>query len=101
MTRKLYVPNSGFGDTPGSVSVVDLRHCTVRDTSGCARTWPTLPTGRTPMAVAIDPTTHTVYTADGNHSTVTVIDDGRVKPPRRWGSSRSISPSIRRPTRST
>ena len=77
VTRKLYVPNSAFGDAPGSVSVVDLRHCTVRDTSGCGRTSPTIPTSRAPVSVAIDPNTHAVYTADANHSTVTVIDDGR------------------------
>jgi DNA-binding beta-propeller fold protein YncE len=75
--RKLYVANSAFGEEPGSLSVVDLRACNRRDTSGCGRAAPRVATGRTPWSLAIDPTTHTVYTADLNHSTSTVIRAGR------------------------
>src|SRR5262249_6965137 len=72
-----YVPNSGFGETPGTLSAIDLRACTARNTSGCARTSPAIPTGRFPNAVAVDPTTHVVYTADLNHSTSTIVKNGR------------------------
>ena len=76
-SRKLYVANSAFGEEPGSLSVVDLRTCNRRDTSGCGRAAPRVATGRTPWSLAIDPTTHTVYTADLNHSTSTSIRGGR------------------------
>lgn len=68
----LYVTN--FGDR--TVSVIDTRHCRAGDTSQCAsQTPPTvaLPNA-TPLAIAVDPTTHTVYVAD----TVSTFTPGAV-----------------------
>ncbi len=70
--RKLYV-----GGGEGRVSVIDIRTCNARNTSGCHPV--SIPAGRWTQSLAIDSTTHTVYTADTYHSTSTVIGDGRVK----------------------
>jgi YVTN family beta-propeller protein len=75
--RKLFVPNTFF-DGPGAVSVVDLRTCNARNTSGCGQVR-SVPTGRGPLTVAVDPRTHLVYTTDLFHSTMTVIDGVREK----------------------
>jgi YVTN family beta-propeller protein len=59
----LYVTN--FGDH--TVSVIDTRHCRAGDTSQCAsQTPPTvaLPNATGPLAMAVDPTTNTVFVAD-------------------------------------
>jgi YVTN family beta-propeller protein len=74
--RTLYVTNGADGDVPATLSIVDLRHCTAADTSGCGRTWPAVPVGRTPQAVAVDPVTHSVVTSDVLHSTLTFYDAG-------------------------
>ena len=69
-TDTVYVANQG----DNTVSVVDARHCNSLDTSGCAQTPATAPTGAGPFAIAIDDATHTVYVANQNDGTVSVID---------------------------
>ena len=69
-TDTVYVANQG----DNTVSVVDARHCNSLDTSGCAQTPATVPTGAGPFAIAIDDATHTVYVANQDDGTVSVID---------------------------
>lgn len=69
-TDTVYVANQG----DNTVSVVDARHCNSLDTSGCAQTPATAPTGAGPFAIAIDDATHTVYVANQDDGTVSVID---------------------------
>jgi DNA-binding beta-propeller fold protein YncE len=76
--RKLYVANNSF-DEPGSVSVIDIRACNRRTTSGCGNAAGRVPTGRGPFGLAVDPRSHRVYTTDLFHSTMTVIDGVREK----------------------
>ena len=72
-TRTLYVANFGE-DEPGTVSVVDTRACNARVTSGCGQTPKMLATGRGPIAVSVDPSSHAVYVADTLHATVSTLD---------------------------
>lgn len=69
-TDTVYVANQ----LDNTVSVVDTRHCNALDTSGCAQTPPTVPTGAGPFSIAIDHVTHTVYVANQNNNTVSVIN---------------------------
>ena len=69
-TDTVYVANQ----SDNTVSVVDARHCNGLDTSGCAGTPATVPTGAGPFAIAIDDATHTVYVANQDDDTLSVID---------------------------
>ena len=63
-------PNAG-GNT---VSVIDARRCNADDVHRCAGPWPTVTVGNEPSALAVDPATHTVYVANIDDNTVSVID---------------------------
>jgi DNA-binding beta-propeller fold protein YncE len=68
------VANGGTGYATGNtVSVINGRTCRAGDLAGCARRSPSVTVGRAPSALAVDPTTDTVYVTNGNH-TVAVID---------------------------
>jgi DNA-binding beta-propeller fold protein YncE len=69
-TNTIYVPNSN----DGTVSVITGATCDARDTSGCSQTPPTVAAGSGAGAVAVDPSTHTVYVANFNDGTVSVIN---------------------------
>jgi DNA-binding beta-propeller fold protein YncE len=69
-TDTIYVPNGN----DGTVSVINGATCNAGDTSGCGQTVPTVAAGPGAVAVGIDPRTHTVYVANGNDGTVSVID---------------------------
>jgi DNA-binding beta-propeller fold protein YncE len=66
----VYVANQN----DNTVSVVDARHCNALDTSGCAQTSATVTTGGGPFSIAIDDATHTVYVANQNDNTLSVIN---------------------------
>ena len=72
-THTLYVANQAFNDARGSVSVVDLRHCTAADTSGCGDPSPAISAGTGTWAVTIDAATHAVYTANFGNASVSLI----------------------------
>jgi DNA-binding beta-propeller fold protein YncE len=60
------------------VSMIDTSACNAFHASGCSATPPTVTVGTYPSAVALDPTTHTVYVANagsGSTGTVSVFDD--------------------------
>jgi DNA-binding beta-propeller fold protein YncE len=69
-TDTIYVANSD----DGTVSVVNGAVCNAGDTSGCGQTWPTVTVGDNPTAIGFDPRTHTIYVANTDDDTVSVID---------------------------
>jgi DNA-binding beta-propeller fold protein YncE len=68
-TNTIYVANQ----TDNTVSVIDGTHCQGTDTSGCNQSWPTIPVGAAPQALAFNPTSNTLYVANTDDSTVSVI----------------------------
>jgi YVTN family beta-propeller protein len=73
LTDTVYVTNTG-GDT---VSVIDGATCNGTNTSGCARTPATVTVGNAPRAVGVNPITRTIYVANRDDGTVSVIDGRR------------------------
>jgi len=70
-TDTIYVANSG-GTT---VSVINGATCNATVTTGCGRTAPRVHLGTSPLAVAVDQATDTIYTLNpGTPSTVSVIN---------------------------
>jgi YVTN family beta-propeller protein len=69
-THTLYVPDSG----DGTVSVVNLTACSALNVSGCAHKSPVIRVGKTPLGIAVDQATNTVYVANADDNTVSVID---------------------------
>ncbi len=69
-TGTIYVANQNDDD----LSVVDGATCNGWVRSGCGRSWPTVTTGSFPQAVAVDERTDTVYVANTNANTVSVIN---------------------------
>lgn len=57
-----------------TVSVIDGRICDALDTAGCGQRAPVLATGYDPGYLGVDPTTDTVYVANQNENTVSVLD---------------------------
>jgi DNA-binding beta-propeller fold protein YncE len=68
--RSVYVVNQD----PATVSVIDAATCNAIDTAGCARPVATIHIGADPTGVAIDQATDTVYVANNEGATVSVID---------------------------
>jgi YVTN family beta-propeller protein len=69
-TQTLYVTNSGSN----TVSVVNKARCSSLHASGCARHWPVVAVGSLPLGMAVDQATDTVYVANANAGTISVID---------------------------
>ena len=84
----LYVANQAYSEEPGTVSVVDTRRCHGRDTSGCGAAAPRVATGLGPIAIAIDPATHRVFTGDLSGSTASLIDGTACNALRTYGCAR-------------
>ena len=57
-----------------TVSVIDGRTCNAGDTSGCGQTPATVTAGTGAFAVAVNQVTETIYVANRNDNTVSVID---------------------------
>ena len=74
-TNTIYVANNNGGDGPASLSVIDGATCDGANTTGCGNTPPAIPgVGRAPNGIALDQTTHDVYTANALDATVSVTD---------------------------
>jgi YVTN family beta-propeller protein len=69
-SNTIYVANS-FDNT---VSVINGAACNAAVTSGCGQTPPTVAVGGFPDLLAVDQVTHTIYVANGDDNTVSVID---------------------------
>ena len=69
-TGTLYVANGN--DT--TVSVVNTASCNAKNTSGCSQTPATMQAGSGPSAIAVDQATRTVYVANFNDNTVSVVN---------------------------
>jgi YVTN family beta-propeller protein len=62
-------------DAPeNEVSMINVATCHAGHIAGCATTAPTAAVGEFPVTVAVDPSTDTVYVANGNEPTVSVIN---------------------------
>ena len=73
-TNTVYVANNTNGDTPGTVSVINSATCNGRDTAGCAGPFPTVVIGRSPLILAVDIRTDTIYVADFSSAGVSVLN---------------------------
>jgi YVTN family beta-propeller protein len=74
-TNTIYVVDNTGGDTDATLSTIDGAHCDGMDSSGCTSTAPTdLGPGRAPNGIALDPATHTLFTANFFNATVSEID---------------------------
>jgi DNA-binding beta-propeller fold protein YncE len=76
-THTVYVANNAHGYSPGTVSVINAATCNGTATSGCARHFPTMPTGPGPLSVAIDTRTDVLYVTDFTGATVSVLSGPR------------------------
>lgn len=86
-SNTVYVANNNRGDGPASLSVIKGATCDATNTSGCGKTPPALPgVGRAPRLIAFDPSTDSVYCANHDDATVSVVDVGKPRavqsPPR-------------------
>jgi len=70
----IYTANIADGEHPGTVSVINGATCNGTDHSGCGQTPATAPAGFGAISVAIDPATGTVYVANIEDTSVTVIN---------------------------
>jgi DNA-binding beta-propeller fold protein YncE len=69
-TDTVYVTNGN----DGTVSVVDGARCNAAVTTGCGRPLATIKVGALPVAAAFNPVTRTVYVANLNGGTISVIN---------------------------
>jgi YVTN family beta-propeller protein len=69
-TQTLYVNDMG----DGTVSVIDAATCNVSVAAGCAPVAPPIPVGNGNAELALNPVTRTLYVANGNDNTVSLID---------------------------
>jgi DNA-binding beta-propeller fold protein YncE len=76
-THTVYVVNNAFGDSPGSVSVINGATCNGTVTTGCVRHFPTMATGVAPLLPAVDAATGRIYVTDFGSAEVTVLDGSR------------------------
>ena len=72
-TDTIYVLNGN----DGTVSVVDGARCNAWVIQGCGRPLATIKVGQLPVAAAFNPATRTVYVANLNGGSVSVIDAAR------------------------
>ncbi len=69
-SNTIYVENQG----DNTVSVIDGSHCNASDSSGCNQTWPVAPVGAGPQGLGFNPNNHTIYVANTDDKSVSVID---------------------------
>ena len=68
-TNTIYVENQ----RDNNVSVVDLAHCNANDVSACNQAWPTAAVGASPQGLGLSSSRRTLYVANTNDDTVSVI----------------------------
>jgi YVTN family beta-propeller protein len=72
-TKTLYVGNRAANEELGTLSLVNAATCNAGITTGCAGTAPRVSTGLSPAALAIEPTTHTVFSANFGDASVSLV----------------------------
>jgi len=75
-TNVIYVVNNAGGDTTATLSTVDGAHCDGADMSGCV-SGPITDLGPgqwAPNGIALDPATHTLFTANFLNASIAAID---------------------------
>jgi DNA-binding beta-propeller fold protein YncE len=72
-TDTIYVPNHAEGDYAATVSVINGATCNGRDHSGCHHRSPVTSVGFGAIALAVDASTHRVYSANLHDTSVSVI----------------------------
>jgi DNA-binding beta-propeller fold protein YncE len=82
-TKTVYVANLGAG----TVSVVNSATCNAAQRSGCTKPAATIDVGGEPGGVAVDQATDTVYVANVQGSTVSVIDGATCNATKQTGCS--------------
>jgi DNA-binding beta-propeller fold protein YncE len=75
-TDTVYTADAGSGDGD-TVSVINGARCNGSDSSGCGSTPPTVTVGSGAWWVAVDQASDTIYAANNNDGTVSVIDGAR------------------------
>jgi DNA-binding beta-propeller fold protein YncE len=73
-TNTVYVANNFNGDSPGTVSVIDAATCNGSTTTGCTSHHPMVAIGRSPLLLAIDAKSDTVYITDFSSAGVSEVD---------------------------
>jgi DNA-binding beta-propeller fold protein YncE len=76
-THTVYVVNNGNGDVPGTISVINGATCNGTDTTGCARRFRTMATGRAPVLAAVDTRTGTLYVTASASASVSILKGSR------------------------
>jgi DNA-binding beta-propeller fold protein YncE len=73
-TDTIYTANIADGEHPGTVAVINGASCNGSDHAGCGQTPASVAAGFGSVGVAIDPATDTVYVANIEDASVSVID---------------------------
>jgi DNA-binding beta-propeller fold protein YncE len=76
-THTLYVANNANGDSPGTVSVINSATCNGTVTTSCSGPFPTAATGASPLLIAADTRTGTLYITDVSSASVTILNGSR------------------------
>jgi DNA-binding beta-propeller fold protein YncE len=76
-THTVYVANNADGDSPGTVSVINAATCNATNTTGCHRRFPTATTGNSPLLIAADARTGTLYITNFSSASVTILNTKR------------------------
>ena len=69
VTNTIYVENR----LSNSMSIINGLHCNASDVSACNQAWPSVAVGARPQGLGFDPTRRTIYVANTNDDTVSVI----------------------------
>ena len=69
VTNTIYVENI----PSNSMSIINGLHCNASDVSACNQAWPSVAVGAGPQGLGFDPTRRTIYVANRNDDTVSVI----------------------------
>ena len=69
VTNTIYVENI----LSNSMSIINGLHCNASDVSACNQAWPSVAVGASPQGLGFDPTRRTIYVANRNDDTVSVI----------------------------
>lgn len=76
-TDTVYAANDGATGNGDTLAVIDGAQCNGSDGSGCDRAPRTITVGTNPFWDAVDQATDTVYVANYNHGTVSVVNGAR------------------------